>query len=431
MKQHALLRGGAALGLTWALLTLGWLAVQASQGGGDWPTVLARPRAIEGVQGTACGLDQYDGASEAAYIWNSAGELVSANQTANGQYSATLAAGVYTVYIKSTLPAFPLSGNYLDATNPDENWSSQGYWKTGWPKFPKMTIRFIPEISTRVAELLSGGIDTAVNILPDQVPTLQKGERTKVVEVPILRINFWQFDGDGRAQASPAALKDVRVRRAFWHAIDRKAIIDNVLGGHADLVNIPVNPKQFGADPSIKGYDYDPEKAKALLKEAGFGNGFTVNLWTYTAITKQVNEAAAGYLEKVGIKAVIKDYVGRVGEMETVTHAGKTDGILNNTWGSYNIFDADAILPNYFLAPESTYRYNTDKELSDWLREARGTLDQAKRKELYAKAQKRIIENVYWLPFFTQRSIPGANKKLFYEMGADEVPRYQYATWQD
>ncbi len=308
---------------------------------------------------------------------------------------------------------------------------NENYWKKGWPKFPKMTIRFIPESVTRLSELISGGIDDSQNILPDQVATVTQSGKANVTEVPILRLYFWQFDGDGRAPGTPPALKDVRVRRAIWHAIDREAIIKNILGGHADLVNIPVNPKQFGADPTIKGYSYDPEKAKALLKEAGYEKGFTLNLWTITAMYKQTNEAATGYLEKVGIKGVIKDYVGRYGEVSKLCATGKTDGAYTVSWGSYNIFDPDAILPEFFMTPEGPYVYNNDAELNGWLHEARQTLDQKKRKELYEKAQKRIVDQVYWLPFYTERAMHGTNKNLHYELGADQVPRYQYATWKD
>lgn len=307
---------------------------------------------------------------------------------------------------------------------------NEQYWEKGYPKFPRMTVRFIPEQSTRIAELVSGGIDAAANILPDQIPSIRNSKGLDTIIVPILRISFWQFDSLGRAPNSPPALKDVRVRRAIWHAIDREAIIKNVLGGNADPVNIPVNPRQFAADPSIKGYEYNPEKAKALLKEAGHEKGLNLNIWTYTSITKNANEAAIGYLEKVGIKGVIRDYVGRVGEMEKLSQASKTDGILNMTWGSYNIFDPDAILPNFFMSPESPYDYTGDKELSDWLREARRTLDKQKRKDLYGKAQKKIIDQAYWMPFFTQRVIMGVNNNLSVTVGIDEVPRFQYATWK-
>jgi len=307
---------------------------------------------------------------------------------------------------------------------------NENYWEKGYPKFPKMTIRFIPEQSTRIAELISGGIDVAGNILPDQVPTIQQSKTAEMLIVPILRLSFWQFDSAGRAPNSSPALKDARVRKAIWHAIDREAIIKNVLGGYVDLANIPMSPRQFAAETSIKGYEYNPEKAKALLKEAGYDKGLNLNVWTYTAITKMANEAAIGYLEKVGIKGVIRDYVGRVGEMEKLCQTSKTDGALNMTWGSYNIFDPDAIIPYFFMSPEAPYDYTNDAELTDWLRQARTTLDKQKRKDLYAKAQKRIIDQAYWMPFFTQRSMYGVNKSLTLTVGIDEVPRFQYATWK-
>jgi peptide/nickel transport system substrate-binding protein len=125
---------------------------------------------------------------------------------------------------------------------------NDNYWKEGRPKFQKMTIRFIPESVTRLSELFSGGIDDDLYVLPDQVGTVNQSGNAKVNEVPILRLYFWQFDGDGRAPGTPSALKDVRVRRAIWHAIDRETILKNVLAGHVDLVSIPVNPKQSGAD---------------------------------------------------------------------------------------------------------------------------------------------------------------------------------------
>jgi peptide/nickel transport system substrate-binding protein len=308
---------------------------------------------------------------------------------------------------------------------------NEQYWKKGFPKFEKMTIRFIPEMSTRLAELIAGGVDIAHAILPDQIPTLEKSKNVKVVEVPILRFFFWAFDGDGRAGERSAPLKDVRVRRAIYHAIDREAIIKNVVNHHADLCNIPMNPLQFGADTSIKGLEYNPEKAKALLKEAGYEKGFTLSLWPILALYKQVDEAAAGYLDKVGIKVEIKDYVGRWPEAAKLLTTGKVDGALTTSWGMFSIYDPDAFWPFFFLTPEGPYVFNTDPELMDWIRQSRQTLDQEKRKGLYKKAQQRIIDRVYMMPWFTERAIHGASKHFSYVLGSDEIPRYQYGQFID
>ena len=308
---------------------------------------------------------------------------------------------------------------------------NENYWKKGWPKLEKLTIRFIPEMSTRLAELISGGIDVAHAILPDQIPTVEKNKNLKIVEVPILRFFFWAFDGDGRAGERSVPLKDPRVRRAIYHAIDREAIIKNVLNGHADLCNIPMSPLQYGADPSIKALEYSPEKAKALLKEAGYEKGFTLSLWPILALYKQVDEAAAGYLDKVGIKVEIKDYVGRWPEAAKLLTSGKVDGALTTSWGMFSVYDPDAFWPFFFLSPEGPYVFNTDPELMDWIRQARQTLDPEKRKEAYKKCQHRIIDRVYMIPWFTERTLHGANKNFVYSLGSDEVPRYQYGAWTE
>jgi len=304
------------------------------------------------------------------------------------------------------------------------------YWKKGVPAYNKLTFRFLKESSTRVAELMSGGIDDAMGLPTDLVAMLQENKNLTINELPILRIYFWQFDGMGRAQETPAALKDKRVRQAIWYAIDRKAIVKNVLGGHATDLSIPIHPKQFGAVSDMATPQYDPEKARSLLKEAGFADGFTMTLWNVAPDYQKASEAAAGYLEKVGIKLKFKDYSGRWGEFAKLCKAGKTDGAMGIGWGSYNIFDPDALWPYFFMIPEGGYNYNKDQELSDWLRQARETMDVEKRSVLYKKAQQRIVSEVYWMPFFVRHALHGTNKDFQYELGVDQVPRYQYGTWK-
>ncbi len=304
--------------------------------------------------------------------------------------------------------------------------ANKEYWKKGVPKIKDLTIRTIPEMSTRIAELISGGIDSAEYIVPDQVPLLEKQPNLKIIDTPTLRTNFWQFDGSGRAGKTPVT--DVRVRQAVWYAIDREAIINTVLKGHAKITNTAVNPFQFGYDSSLKGYEYNPEKAKSLLKEAGYPDGFEIDLWEGESEQDAYNQAAMGYLAKVGIKVNLKDYRANLGQLITLRNSGKITGIGNYAWGNYNIFDADAILAAWFLSADPKC-YNPDPELENWLTEARLSVDQELRKELYRKAQQRINEQVYWIPICAFHNIHGANKNLNYKIGIDDVPRFQYAEW--
>jgi len=70
-------------------------------------------------------------------------------------------------------------------------------------------------------------------------------------------------------------------------------------------------------------------------------------------------------------------------------------------------------------------------QISQWLDEARSTLDQKKRNEIYKKAQERIIDQVYWMPFFSLHMIHGHHTDLKYKAGVDQVPRIQYAKWAE
>ncbi len=302
------------------------------------------------------------------------------------------------------------------------------YWMKGVPAIENVVIKIVPESSTRLAELFSGGVDVSLNLLNDQVPSFADHPDYEVLNFSILRIDFWQFDAMGRASASP--LKDVRVRRAIAHAIDREKIVSKLIQQEAYPVNAPTSPYHFGHDSSIQGYAYDPAKAKALLAEAGFGDGFEMDLWQYATHQKLFNQAAMQMLSKVGVKVKLHDYIGNSGQMTQLRRAGKLTGIANLNWGSYNVFDADMILHPFFDI-EASNNYAGDEELSTWVNEARTSMDSARRAELYQKAQRRIHEQVYWMPTFGVRRFYGKHKDLELVAGVDEVPRLQFARWKN
>lgn len=304
---------------------------------------------------------------------------------------------------------------------------NENYWMKGVPAIKDVTIKIVPEAATRLAELFSGGVDVSLNLLLDQVPGFKEQPNYKVLNFPIIRIDFWQFDSKGRAGDSP--VKDVRVRKAIAHAIDRNKIVNKLVRSEGYMVNAPMSPYHFGYDKSLKWYKYDPKKAKKLLADAGYPKGFEIDLWQYADHQNLPNQAAMQMLSKVGIKVNIKNYIGNSQQMGKLRRAGKVTGIGNFNWGSYNIFDADAILYPFF-DQESSNNYTGDEELSKWLNEARNSVDPEVRKALYKKAQARIIEQVYWIPNFGVKRFYGVHKDLDLKAGLDEVPRFQFAKWK-
>lgn len=299
------------------------------------------------------------------------------------------------------------------------------YWQKGVARIENIKVRIIPEPSTRLAELLSGGIHFTVTLPNDMIDPLRKSDKVEPVVADTAEVNFWQFDSVGRASKSP--LTDQRVRRAIWHAIDRQAIVKNVLRDLGTVIDSPVNPLMFGYDPTVKGYEFNPEKAKALLKEAGFENGFQIDLWQYVNHQNFANQAAMGYLNKVGIKVNLKDYTGNIGQMVTLRNSGKITGIGNFEWITA-ILDADVTLSAWFTA--TPMNYTEDAELAKWAEEAGATLDRDKRKAIYEKMQRKIVEQAYWMPFYTIKELAGRSKNLHVDMVAGQVPWFKGAYWK-
>ncbi len=308
-----------------------------------------------------------------------------------------------------------------------------GYWKDspkGMPKIKTIVFRAIPETTTQIAELLSGGVDIIRNVPPDQIPLIKSSSNARISATKILRVNFLMLDSFGRASQTP--LMNQKVRLAMAYAINVDEMLKQILGGYAERTAAGVNPLHFGYDPAIKPYPYDPERAKKLLAEAGYPNGFEVTLNTYGgSITSvdQMADAITGYLGKVGIK-VKRRHIEDVGLWTSSNKEGKLEGMLYYSWGSNSIFDADALL--YALGySKEPLSYIKDPDLDALLDAARTQIDPKKRLEAYSKAQKLMHEKVYWIPINVQYTIEGVNKDLNYEASSDEMMRVYSASWKN
>ena len=180
------------------------------------------------------------------------------------------------------------------------------HWRDGVPRFKTVTFMLVPEESTRLAQLRTGEADViAVS-------------REKVPEVKAAGFNVYSKLNDQvvavymQQQWDPVPIADKRVRQALNLAIDKEAIMQFVFAGQG--VPTPMYPigtygVAGGADPTLQPYPYDPQKAKQLLAEAGYPNGFDTKIYSYvTADLPELNrlsEAVADYLGRVGVRAKI------------------------------------------------------------------------------------------------------------------------------
>lgn len=295
----------------------------------------------------------------------------------------------------------------------------------GQPAIENLVIKTMPEESSRIAALRTGEIDIARSgsISPDQAASVRG--RARIEAADILRSWYLQMDALGTSGVD--YFTDVRVRRAIAHAINRAEIVDVLLSGYGNVIHTPCNPVQFGCDPDAAVvYEYDPEKARQLLSDAGYPDGFAVDLYAYR--DEQVAQAIQGYLEQVGIRTELKWFGGQYDVVSQRQEAGELP-MFFGSWGSSSIYDASSIMDIFFKSDE-TYSYNDSETIDAALTKALQTVDPDARREQYAKAIQEITEQAYWVPMYTGRVLAGVSNDLEWTPSNDEIERYYNAEWR-
>lgn len=291
----------------------------------------------------------------------------------------------------------------------------------GQPSIGKIFVRTIPEKNTQIAEMLSGNLDWIWQVLPDQASKIDEMGRFTVANESTMRIGYLSFDAAGRHGDNP--MNDVRVRKAVAHAIDRDGILEALVRGASKVVHSACFPTQFGCSQDVITYDYDLEKAKSLLAEAGYTEGFEMPFHAYRE--RDQAEAIINNLAAIGIKTNFS-YLKYQALREKI-HAGEIP-FRFMTWGSYSVNDASAITSHFFKhGPDD---YARDPDLKVWLETADTSTDPGIRKENYLKALRRIAEEVYWLPLWSLNTYYVYTKDLEFMPTPDEIPRFFQARWK-
>jgi peptide/nickel transport system substrate-binding protein len=290
-------------------------------------------------------------------------------------------------------------------------------------KIGNVDIKTIPDMNTQVAELFNGGLDFLWNVPADQSEKLaMMTDRFTVTNAQAMRVGYISMDAAGRVDPEGPMTK-LKVRQAINHAIDRKKIVDALLKGSSQVINSGCAPIQFGCAQDVTTYDYDPEKAKALLAEAGYPDGFTIDFYAYR--DRNLAEALMGYLNAVGIKT----------NFGYLQYAALRDKRIANevpisfqTWGSYSLADSSAITGEFFTDGELDDA--RDPEVISWVKEANSVVDRQKRLDLYEKADKKIADEAYWVPLWTYNVNYVMSNDLAFTPTDDEIIRFFDFSWK-
>ena len=297
----------------------------------------------------------------------------------------------------------------------------------GGKAFPeKLIVRHVPEPSTRVFELAAGSAQVATNIPIETIPMIQGNPKLEVVSLTggsalSYVINLYK---------TTPPLRDKRVRQAMNHAVDRAAIVKSILGGRGAPMSAPLWPGWLGASDEVRPYAYDPEKAKALLKEAGYPNGFTFR-WTVTqgVFPKdiEVAQAVANQLAKVGIKATVQP-----AERARIL-AERSEGEYDVTSLIWTMYWHPSILLHFTLNAS----YPDAKLTPKWgpmppeLATARGLMSEAaaattvaETTRLYARLNQHMRDEAFWLFVQTVDALWGTQKDIAWRPYPAAFPTY-------
>lgn len=274
---------------------------------------------------------------------------------------------------------------------------NENYWNPDLPKLETLIFRAIPDNSARLNALMSGEVDLIDGVNYTDIPQIEGNPDLQVFNRPSMNVAYLGLT------ATREPFDDPLVRRAMNHAIDKQAIIDAFYSGAAIPAVNPMPPVIAGYNDEIPGYEYDPEKAKELLTEAGFPDGFEMELWAmpvprpYMPNGQKVAEAIQANLADIGVTANIVSF--EWGVYLEKARLGEADAFLLGWTGDngdadnflYVLLDKDSIESN-------NYSYYSSDELHEVLIEAQSETDLAAREELYKKAQEIIFEDAPWVP---------------------------------
>ncbi|MBM3217835.1 MAG: hypothetical protein FJZ38_03995 [Candidatus Rokubacteria bacterium] len=287
------------------------------------------------------------------------------------------------------------------------------YWQ-GPSDVSKVTFRFIPEFSARLAALLSGEIDIMKDVPPHALDPVERSGRAKIRSTVSSRINYLAL-----VNLKPGPMQDVRVRRAMNHALDVDELIKQVLRGNATRMCGPLAPANVDYSPA-ECYKHDPARAQALFKEAGVDPAkLSLTLDTPSGrypLDKDVSLAIAAQLQRLGVKT-------NVVVNEWGTHLDKiknrnTGDLFFLGWGPA-LWGQGTMQP-LFRGDQTYASYGNNKVVDDKIARAVTLIDPKARADAYAELQKLIRDEAAWVFLWQQHDLYGVASHIEWSPRADE-----------
>lgn len=277
------------------------------------------------------------------------------------------------------------------------------YWQDGKPAVDEAVIEIINDDNARVLKLRAGEIDAIIGIPFNQVSQLQADTSLKVNVATVLRIELVQLN------TKKKPFDDQRVRQALNYAVNKDALIQGVLRGNGTpaVSSLPVMAYH---NDDLKPYPLDIEKAKALLAEAGYPDGFTTSLLVPSGdVTyRQVAAALQSDLQKIGVQVELQSIEGS--SQYSTTKAGNFE--MSLSYATSDTIDPDQLIGFTAINPERANAFHTewkDERVNELYEAERRTLDGPEREAQFKEMEARIHDGAPFI-FLYHQGIPYASR---------------------
>ncbi len=288
------------------------------------------------------------------------------------------------------------------------------YWKTGYPKIDTITWKPVPENNTRAAMLQTGETDFAFPLPYEQATELEKNVKIKILSGPSIITRYISFN----MQQKP--FDNIKVRHAINYAINKEALTKVAFSGYAFPAE-GIVPQGVRYAHKMAPWPYDPKKARELLKEAGYPNGFESVLWSaYTTTTAQKTiQFVQQQLAQVGIKVSVQalepgqrvEWVQSAPDPKTAKvrmyYAGWSASTGEADWALRPLLSTEAWPPKM-----NNSAYYSNEKVDGYIAAALKSVDEKEKNNLYREAQEQIMKDAPWAPLVTEKNLYATSKRL-------------------
>jgi peptide/nickel transport system substrate-binding protein len=299
--------------------------------------------------------------------------------------------------------------------------ANRDWW--GWegkpPAIERVVWKPIPDDFPRIVALEKGEADIITNVPPDRMAALADGRATKILSAPATRtVTFW-------VNTTQPPLSEKRVRQALHYGLDVNAIIKNLYAGMGKPFSGGLADTDFGYNPALTPYPFDPALAKRLLAEAGRAGGIDVTLYAGSGTMvndKFLLETMADMWAKVGIRAKLEMMeMGARQRMNNERTLPPNGLMLINPQST--LLDADGSLWRLFHPNGFGGKYwagnQPGQRFHELMEQGRYTLDPAKRRQRYAEATQIVHDEKPWLELFQEVVVYGVARRLHFKARSD------------